>query len=247
MAAEDTTSKSKCPVHVDIKDQQSAGPSWYNPSRWGLLGGSWWSSSSTSSSQEQISAPTTSSSSSSSCPMNNTSKNNKNFADTAGVNKCPVASDKMVEKLLNNNKHSSHGEESDETIDLRNMMPKISQNPMPGDTVAFSKDREVSSIPKTGESENWVYPSPQQFYNAIRKRGKVAKEDELEAPGTMDSIVFAHNVTNEITWNDILKWEKTFHWDRCKDPTLKRFVGLSEDFSMKARWNQYLLHFAFFI
>lgn len=46
----------------------------------------------------------------------------------------------------------------------------------------------------------------------------------------MDAIIYAHNVTNERTWTEILEWEM-LHADRCKKPSLLRFVGRSEDLS----------------
>ncbi|CAD7965682.1 unnamed protein product [Amoebophrya sp. A120] len=126
-------------------------------------------------------------------------------------------------------------------INPRNMMPIMANQSLPSDKVAFDKSREVSSIPKTGESTGttWVYPSPQQFYNALRRRGKVDEQDELEKGNTMDSIVFAHNVTNEQTWTEILDWEHKLHYDRCKDPTLLSFVGKSEELSLGGHFSNY--------
>merc|ERR1712194_490761 len=128
---------------------------------------------------------------------------------------------------------SSHGYGE---INPRNMMPDVQNNPLPSDNISFSRDRETSSIPKTGEKKNWVYPSPQQFYNAIRRRGKVEEDDHLEESGLMNTVVFAHNVTNERTWEEIIEWERKLHWHRCKEPTLLSFVGKSDDPSWRAWW-----------
>ncbi|CAD7970458.1 unnamed protein product [Amoebophrya sp. A25] len=135
---------------------------------------------------------------------------------------------------------SSSSDSSTGLINPRNMMPTMRNEALPSDLVQFDKNREVSSIPKTGEDQGttWVYPSPQQFYNALRRRGKVDEEDELEKDNTMDAIVFAHNVTNERTWEEILDWER-MHMDRCKNPTLLSFVGKSEELSLGGHFSSY--------
>eukprot|EP00435_Cladocopium_sp_Y103_P024375 s2801_g6.t1 len=78
-----------------------------------------------------------------------------------------------------------------EVLNPRNMMPEMPQTAAATQSMDLKKDREVSSIPKTGEAGNWVYPSPQQFYHALLRKNK---EAEAEA---MDDVVYAHNVTNE--------------------------------------------------
>lgn len=139
----------------------------------------------------------------------------------SGWGKCPVRHtwDIQENKIPTNNaeQQSSHGLGTnaddkllldDGVINPRNMMPSISENPLPSDKHWFSKHREVSTIPKTGEDGwNWIYPSAQQFYNAIRRRGKVSEEDKLEEDNTMNAIIYAHNITNERTWTEILEWE----------------------------------------
>ena len=64
--------------------------------------------------------------------------------------------------------------------------------------------RETSSIPKAGGSL-WEYPSPQQMYNAMRRKGfDDAPEDAVE------SMVAVHNWLNEGVWADICAWEGKF-------------------------------------
>jgi cytochrome c heme-lyase len=109
------------------------------------------------------------------------------------------------------------------------MMPVLPQTPVGDESIPLSRQREVSSIPKADEAGNWVYPSPQQFYHAILRR---KKEAEAEA---MDAVVFAHNVTNERTWEHIMEWEG-LHRKVCPTPKLLRFVGRSEDLSHGAWW-----------
>ncbi|KIY96184.1 cytochrome c heme-lyase, partial [Monoraphidium neglectum] len=89
------------------------------------------------------------------------------------------------------------------------------QQPCPGQRRLLSTERIESNIPKGGTSETWVYPSPQMFFNALRRKGKgddVREED-------MESVVRAHNTMNEVTWQRVLDWEQ-LHCDSCRYPTL---------------------------
>lgn len=47
----------------------------------------------------------------------------------------------------------------------------------------------------------WVYPSPQQFYNALIRKGWSTPEEQVEA------MVLIHNRLNEDAWQEILTWE----------------------------------------
>jgi cytochrome c heme-lyase len=125
-------------------------------------------------------------------------------------------------------------------LNPRNMMPYITQDPQHDQKTSLSTERQVSSIPKTqqtsdesspNEPKNWVYPSPQQFFNALRRREKEAEEE------TMDAVVWVHNVVNESTWKEVLKYEES-NFQKCPNPTLLRFVGRSEEISPKAFFKQ---------
>ena len=91
-----------------------------------------------------------------------------------------------------------------------------------------------SNIPKSGDKENttWTYPSPQRFYNAMRKKGWEAN------PEDMATVVAIHNTINERSWQEVMKYEKLFHCDECKDPKLLKFRGRPTDYSLKARFLQ---------
>lgn len=117
-------------------------------------------------------------------------------------------------------------------LDPSNQMPlEPNQQPCPGQRVPLSTERQASSIPKGGTSSTWLYPSPQMFYNSLKRKGK--GEDVHEA--VMDSIVASHNGLNEQTWRQVLVWE-SLHRGECGAPKLVRFMGKPHDMSPLARW-----------
>lgn len=125
------------------------------------------------------------------------------------------------------------GEKTDEEnlLDPRNNMPlEANQTPCPGQKELLSTERIQSTIPKGGTDTTWTYPSPQMFYNALKRKGK--GEDVVEKD--MDSVVAAHNTMNEITWKEVWVWE-TLHRDSCSHPSLLRFLGRPDDLSPLAR------------
>ena len=88
--------------------------------------------------------------------------------------------------------------------------------------MVLSTDRESSTIPRPGssaggggggdayggmgdateeESKVWEYPSPQQFYNALAKKGWETPEESMEM------VVAIHNFLNEKVWEEVMKWE----------------------------------------
>lgn len=78
-------------------------------------------------------------------------------------------------------------------------------------------DREMSSIPRGDSEENWEYPSPQQMYNAMLRKGHTDTPAE-----DVEAMVAVHNFLNEGAWNEIVSWERIFGrglaegWERCK-------------------------------
>ncbi|KAI8467996.1 MAG: cytochrome c/c1 heme lyase-domain-containing protein [Monoraphidium minutum] len=123
-----------------------------------------------------------------------------------------------------------------DVLDPKNNMPLApNQQPCPGQRRLLSTERIESNIPKGGTSETWVYPSPQMFFNALRRKGKghdVREED-------MDSVVRAHNTMNEVTWKHVMDWEQ-LHCDTCRYPTLLKFQGRPDDLSPLARLRSWL-------
>ena len=133
-----------------------------------------------------------------------------------------------------------------------NNMPKIrndSGSNASSSESPLSSHRQVSSIPigpsdlpnhqDKGETK-WKYPSPQMFYNAMRRKGWQPKEDDMEV------VVAIHNTVNERVWSHILSWEELLHASECSEPKLCKFQGRPKDYSPRARilnWCGYKLPF----
>lgn len=122
-------------------------------------------------------------------------------------------------------------------IDPSNLMPSIpNQLPSPGQQKPLSTDRAASTIPKSGDDEStWIYPSPQMFFNALKRKGKSAGVEELDIP----TVVAVHNKMNEATWAEVLQWEARYHCHQCQNPKLKRFQGRPHDLSPAARFRMW--------
>lgn len=118
-------------------------------------------------------------------------------ADTGSASSCPVVKDDAPPASLE--EAANHA-----------------QTPLPDQTWPLRTDRQVSSIPRgdvpvgTGphhqptatETPRWVYPSEQQLYNAMRRKGwQNIPEDSISA------VLHIHNNINEGTWRKIQDWE----------------------------------------
>ena len=121
---------------------------------------------------------------------------------------------------------------------------KHSQIPSPGQKIPLSTQREISSIPRgdeetnapshqPSESSKWMYPSEQQFYNAMLKKGYRPPVESIP------DVLRIHNAVNERSWLQVCKWEKELHGNA--DPKLVRFVGRPKDLSPKAWFNSRVL------
>jgi hypothetical protein len=58
-----------------------------------------------------------------------------------------------------------------------------------------------SFLTYAGENK-WEYPSPQMFFNAMKRKGWEPKEED------MGVIVAIHNAVNERSWRQVFEWEK---------------------------------------
>lgn len=140
---------------------------------------------------------------------------------------------------------------------LNFMFRELSQAPAPNQTQALPLERDPSSIPKGTGDGNWEYPSPQQMYNALLRKGYT--DTDITA---VESMVAVHNFLNEGAWAEVVEWEKRFGggfsraWEICRrgeenaeetrrvldwkanaepiNPTLIRFQGRPKEMTPKA-------------
>lgn len=155
--------------------------------------------------------PAASSSSSSSAPSNRPPAS------------CPMHNNPAAQNMLKPPTHPAGSSSSgakcpiqhDKASDLNplNAIPKglSATERQPGQSIDLPVDRVASSIPRPkdaaegqgqDEGEVWDYPSPQQFYNALSRKGWETPEDSIEM------MVAIHNFLNERAWEEVMKWEK---------------------------------------
>ncbi|VEU39795.1 unnamed protein product [Pseudo-nitzschia multistriata] len=134
-------------------------------------------------------------------------------------------------------------------IDKTNNMPRGAsvQLPNASQRIELSTERVSSTIPKGGadgsSAATWTYPSPQQFYNALARKGKFdanGGESEVASEEDMASVVALHNNMNEKTWAKVVEWERQTY-SEASAPKLLRFCGRPHDLSPKAALKHYLL------
>lgn len=141
---------------------------------------------------------------------------------------------------------------------LNYMFRDLSQDRAPQQTQALPTSRDPSTIPRgDGSGQNWEYPSPQQMYNALLRKGY--SDTDVTA---VESMVSVHNFLNEGAWAEIMEWERRFSggltrgWRLCSrgeqnfedqarrlgcqreledlQPSLMRFRGRPQDMTPKA-------------
>ncbi|KAG8760158.1 holocytochrome c synthase [Serendipita sp. 396] len=112
-------------------------------------------------------------------------------------------------------------------VDPRNQMPTLQQHPISMNQAASLSTERVSSTIPRDDSSTWDYPSPQQFYNALVRKGWETPEEHIE------SMVDIHNFLNEKAWEEVVKWERRV--DGATGLQLSRFKGRPGDISPKAR------------
>lgn len=93
------------------------------------------------------------------------------------------------------------------TFNPRNNMPDLPNAPMyqTVSSAPLSTSREVSSIPMNAQGELWEYPSPQQMFNAMARKGYDGTN-----PQDVPAMVAIHNWLNEGSWEQILEWERKY-------------------------------------
>ncbi|KAF8515066.1 cytochrome c/c1 heme lyase-domain-containing protein [Gautieria morchelliformis] len=121
------------------------------------------------------------------------------------------------------------------SINPLNQMPSdLSEVPQPSQSSSLPTTRTTSSIPRDHSGKTWEYPSPQQFHNALVRKGWETPEEHVE------TMVEIHNFLNEAAWNEVLRWERRMDPRRAyavinDKIQLARFKGRPGELSPKAR------------
>ncbi|GAA5903764.1 hypothetical protein JCM8208_006571 [Rhodotorula glutinis] len=99
-----------------------------------------------------------------------------------------------------------------------------------GSSDAPDAPKEPAAAP--AKVDQWEYPSPQQFYNALVRKGWETPEESVEM------MVSIHNWINEEAWAQVRQWEEKHPGgDRS---SLAAFTGRPQDLSPKARYHLFM-------
>jgi cytochrome c heme-lyase len=132
-------------------------------------------------------------------------KTEQNASDSSEIKKCPVDHHSAETKKIFTTpiKRPEVDTSSNSHLNPDNLMYSADavQHPHPDQKIPLSQDREVSSIPRADQG-NWIYPSEQMFFNAMKRKDWSPRE------GDMGVVVPIHNAVNEMAWYKILEWEK---------------------------------------
>ncbi|CAN9290957.1 unnamed protein product [Alternaria alternata] len=123
---------------------------------------------------------------------------------------------------------------------LNNMFAELSNERADTQSVNLPLERETSTIPK-GDGSLWEYPSPQQMYNAMLRKGYT--DTDITA---VESMVGVHNFLNEGAWAEIMGWERRFSrglaegYEICKkgEDVANFMLGTHDDPFDTTTWDQ---------
>lgn len=147
---------------------------------------------------------------------------------------CPVDHSARSAWLLNGGENPSPDIDNCSSDRLDSSLSSTPSTSVP----SLPTDREISSIPRANTNSNWVYPSQQQFYNAmLRKNWSPDATD-------MKTVVPIHNAVNERAWSQILEWEDNEGGQKCGGTQLVKFQGDSKKITPKAWFNMMVLGYA---
>lgn len=159
-------------------------------------------------------------------------------SSSASTSGCPVQHDKSPKEscpVKNLSPKTTPGND-DETsgYNARANDLVFGQQRQKDQSVMLSTERSISTIPKgeytphhqPEQTEKWVYPSEQQYFNAMKRKGWNPQEADVPV------ILAIHNAVNEKGWTQIKQWEAL---RGCMNPKLVSFMGRPQEMSPKAR------------
>lgn len=158
------------------------------------------------------------------------------------ISMCPVMHNENDNKK-DKDKDKDKGTDSSyfKGLNPLNYMPKdlSPTQKQPGQKLDLTTNKTVSTIPRGNEKSNWEYPSAQQMYNAMIRKGKINQNDGLQED-TVEAMVQIHNFLNESCWLEILRWEKPYTDKSNLQPKLLKFMGKPGILTPRARYHHYL-------
>jgi cytochrome c heme-lyase len=164
-----------------------------------------------------MSEPTEAKSSAGQCPVDHKKAGGSSLWNVLGISSSPAA------------------EESNSLPASLEEAAKHAQTPHPNQRLPLSVHRAQSTIPRgkldenphhqrgPEESNKWVYPSEQQVFNAMQRKGYETIEEE-----SMPSFLQIHNSVNERSWKQLCEWESN------DDIKLVKFQGRPDKMTPKA-------------
>lgn len=158
--------------------------------------------------------------------------------EKSSTGRCPVDHKKAgssLWKVLGISSSATTTKESNDIPASLEEAAKHAQTPHPGQRLPLSVHRAPSTIPRGTAEENphhqrgaeeagtWVYPSEQQVFNAMKRKGWESVEEE-----SIPSFLQIHNSVNERSWKQLCEWESN------DDIKLVRFQGRPDKLTPKA-------------
>jgi len=114
---------------------------------------------------------------------------------------------------------------------LESTIPRQSDSSIPGHQIrltAAEAEAVEQANAKEDDQNTWVYPSEQQVFNAMKRKGWKGIEEE-----SIPSFLQIHNSVNERSWQDVLEWEE-LAGHSSESVELSRFEGRPTDLTPKA-------------
>lgn len=154
------------------------------------------------------------------CPMHQNSADNSNSSApspsltamaSGGARHAPMGSVNPVNNIPELQQQPAPGQKMalplERTISSIPRANPSSSTPPPACPVAHGNNKGtgpegVAPTPPAAKDEAWEYPSPQQFYNALVRKGWETPEESVEM------MVNIHNWLNEEAWSQVRRWEE---------------------------------------
>ena len=142
----------------------------------------------------------------SACPVNHNDR--KNWLDKVSV--------------ISTTKSEPDAAEVDSSRSCSSQVLEEKQDLSTYSNIDLPTERQISSIPRSQENKNWVYPSERQFFEAMRRKNWNPSAIDMK------TVVPIHNTVNEMAWSNILNWEKAYKEQtlKCGGIKLSSFKGI---------------------